>query len=128
MRRAPGGFMGQPSGARHRTHEGGDTVATNTGCRRPRKGGHGLGKSAVRKKMESAQNRAKQLGQAKVAPKRKVRPSHSQRRGQEKAAQQRRGNPAAAAKLLMVCRQRRNQVTGGATRQSKPVGASAARR
>lgn len=103
-------------------------MATNTGCRRPRKGGTGLGKSAVRKKMEAAQSRAKRLGQAKVTVRRKTRQTHQQRRGQEKAAQQRRGNPAASARLLMVCRQNRNRVSGGETRQSKPVGASGSKR
>ncbi|MFD8335668.1 hypothetical protein ACFV42_23855 [Streptomyces solisilvae] len=43
----------------------------------------------MRKKMESAQARAKKLGQAKVAVKRVKRPTQAQRRGQEKAAQQR---------------------------------------
>ena len=100
-------------------------MATSSGCRRPRKGGHGLGKSAVRKKMEAAQTRAKKLGQAKVVVRRKSRPTHAQRRGQEKAAEQRQGAPSASAKLLMVCRQRVNRSTGGVTRQSKPLGASA---
>ncbi|AEM88924.1 hypothetical protein [Streptomyces violaceusniger] len=103
-------------------------MATSVGCRRPRKGGHGLGKSAVRKKMESAQSRAKKLGQGKVVVKHKTRPTHAQRRGQEKAAQQRKGVPAASAKLLMVCRARVIRSTGGVTRQSKPVGASASKR
>lgn len=101
-------------------------MATNVGCRPPRKGGTGLGKSAVRTKMEAAQRKAKKLGQAPAGRKPRKRATIGQKAGQKKAAAIRQGAPGSKAKLMMKCRQSRNTVTGGLSAQTAPLGATAA--
>jgi len=94
------------------------------GCRPPRKGGTGLGKSTVRSKMETAQRRSRRLGASSMSRAPRGRATIQQRSGQKKAASVRRGQPGAKAKLMMKCSQSRLQVSGGVTWQSAPLGST----
>lgn len=103
-------------------------MATTVGCRPPRKGGTGLGKSVVRTKMEAAQKRARKLGTAPSGKKPRKRATIGQKAGQKKAASIRRGAPGAKAKLMMKCRQNRVRVTGGVSAQTTPLGTAVSTR